>query len=234
MRDHLNGNDATTATPSPHSRAWYARVARELGGRYAHPWQWHLNGPSGEDTYTALLDTLLTPRTRVLEAGCGHGLDAARYARRVHAWVGYDFTAGFLDTARREVSEASFVQWNSSRDDPPAELGGPFGLIVSRRGPTSITKHLKRLAAPGAVFLGVGAGGDELAARVRKRLLDEGVSMDAEWLVRTPGILPAWQDYARWCEFNDATPSRAEWASRADERGFPFVEERYVWLARVP
>ena len=67
--------------PEPHSREWYALQARERGG-YNHPWKRTLDGPEPETTFTSVLESLLRPETRVLEAGCGHGPDAARYASR--------------------------------------------------------------------------------------------------------------------------------------------------------
>ena len=61
-----------------HSRESYDRLARELGG-YRHPWTRVLSGPDPELTFDLWLSRLLTPQTRVLEAGCGHGPDAARF-----------------------------------------------------------------------------------------------------------------------------------------------------------
>ena len=61
-----------------HSRESYDRLARELGG-YRHPWTRVLSGPDPELSFDLWLNNLLTPQTRVLEAGCGHGPDAARF-----------------------------------------------------------------------------------------------------------------------------------------------------------
>ncbi|WP_245808509.1 hypothetical protein [Deinococcus hopiensis] len=60
--------------PLPHSREWYARLARDLGG-YRHPWSRELNGPDPELTFGALLAERLGPAVRVLEA---LALDTAR------------------------------------------------------------------------------------------------------------------------------------------------------------
>lgn len=54
----------------PHSSAWYAQLAHELGG-YKHPWERHLQGPDPELGFDLILNNLLTPKTHVLEAGCG-------------------------------------------------------------------------------------------------------------------------------------------------------------------
>lgn len=72
---------ATRGPDIPHSREWYARLARELGG-YRLPWTRVLSGPDPELTFDLTLDSLLTSQTRVLEASCGHGPDAARFGPR--------------------------------------------------------------------------------------------------------------------------------------------------------
>jgi SAM-dependent methyltransferase len=140
--------------PEPHSREWYALQARERGG-YFHPWNRVLDGPDPEDTYTALLESLLSPYVRVLEAGCGHGPDAARYAARVARWSAYDRQPELLQLARKHAPEAEFTLWDGLGEVPDA-LTVPFGLIVSRRGPTGVIRQLPTLAAPGARFLYVG------------------------------------------------------------------------------
>ncbi len=83
----------------PHSRAWYARLAAETG-RYEYPWTQVLSAPGGETLFDTLLDEFLTPERRVLEAGCGHGRDAHKYAHRVRSYTGYDFTPVYVTRAR--------------------------------------------------------------------------------------------------------------------------------------
>ncbi|ADV66677.1 class I SAM-dependent methyltransferase [Deinococcus maricopensis] len=218
---------------TPHSREWYAALAARTGG-YVHPWRQTLAGPSGEALFDALLEPLLTPDTRVLEAGCGHGVDAARFAPRVAHWTGYDFTPASLVRAQRDVPGATFVEWDSSSAPIPAGLRGPFDLIVSRRGPTSVIPHLRTLAAPGARVLGVHAGGEAVAARIAGRLALAGLEVATGWSVRVRGHLPTFQDARLHTEFNGGTLTEAEWAARVTADGLPFMEERYVWLARLP
>jgi len=231
--EEIHATRIAVMTPTPHSQGWYVSLA-DQHGRYEHPWKQRLLGPGGEDLYTSLLEAHLAPNARVLEAGCGHGPDAARYAPRVARWVGYDFAPGFLETARREVPGAEFVVWHSGREAPPTTVRPPFDLIVSRRGPTSVIDHLGVLAAPGASFLYVGPGGDDLATRVRTRLAANGVVPAAEWTVRARGFLPTFEDYALRCAYNSSEPSRAEWEAGATDEGLCFVEERFVCLARLP
>lgn len=184
--------------------------------------------------YTRVLEAHLGAATRVLEAGCGHGPDARTYAGRVARWVGYDFASGFLATARREVPNAEFVRWHSGREAPPGVLRPPFDLVVSRRGPTSVIDHLRVLTAPNAAFLYVGPGGEALAAHVRSRLAAVGLAPSEEWLVRANGFLPTFEDDAAWCEYNGLAASRDLWAAEQTDAGFPFVEERFVCLVRLP
>ncbi len=212
--------------PTPHSRAWLAEVAARYGG-YLHPWARHLDGPDPEGVYDALLTDLLTPGARVLEAGCGHGPDAARFSPRAAAWVGYDFSPELLALARRNAPTTHFVLWDG-KGTPPPDLGAPFDLIVSRRGPTSVIPHLSALAAPGARFLYVGPGGD--VPQARERLTAVGWAVLGEWRARVRAWLPTWEDYALMCEFNHLEPDRAHWAAHVTPRGLPSFEERLTLL----
>ena len=93
----------------------YGRLARELGG-YFHLWQRTLSGPDPELTFDLLLSDLLTPQTRVLEAGCGHGPDAVRFGPLAAHWAAYDFTPELLELASRNAPNGDFYLWNSKTD----------------------------------------------------------------------------------------------------------------------
>lgn len=75
-------------TLKPHSRAWYAHLAAETGV-YDYPWTQVLSAPSAETLFDTLLEDLLTPEAHVLEAGCGYGRDAQRFAGRVQSYTGF-------------------------------------------------------------------------------------------------------------------------------------------------
>lgn len=221
--------DVTTESgpPAPHSRAWYAEQARTRGG-YLHPWARELDGPDPEGLFDTLLDNLLTPETRVLEAGCGHGPDAARFGARVARWTGYDRQPELLDLARVRAPQAEFVPWDG-KSTPPLEFDLPFDLIVSRRGPTSVVPHLPALAAPGAHYLYVGPGWD--VPRHRERLQAVGWATLFEAHTRTRAWLPTEADYALMCEFNNLEADPAHWQAGATPRGLAYVEERVTVLA---
>jgi SAM-dependent methyltransferase len=184
--------------------------------------------PEPETTFTSILESLLEPNMRVLEAGCGHGPDAARYASRVACWTAYDRQLELLTLARGNAPEAQFTLWDG-RSPVPAALSGPFDLICSRRGPTSVIPHLTTLAAEGARFLYVGLGLGVPQAEFR--LAEVGWAILGEWRERVRGWLPTWEDYCLRCEFMNTAPDPALWNREATERGLPYFEERYTVLS---
>jgi len=212
--------------PEPHSRGWYARQAEERGG-YFHPWKRSLDGPDPEATFERLLESLLSPAVRVLEAGCGHGPDAARYGGSAASWTAYDRQPELLALARRNAPSARLHLWDG-RPPVPAALGGPFDLIVSRRGPTGVILRLPALAAPGARFLYVGPELD--VPQVGVRLADVGWAVLGEWRERVRGWLPTEEDYLLYCEFMNRPPDPDAWKT-ATGRGLMYFEERHTVLA---
>jgi SAM-dependent methyltransferase len=222
---HIQQGDSVTELP--HSRAWYARLARELGG-YRHPWTRVLDGPDPELTFDALLLEYLHPDTRVLEAGCGHGPDAARFSSECARWVAYDWLPELLELARANAPAAEFHLWDG-KGEVPTDLRGPFDLIVSRRGPTSVIDHLNAVAAPNARFLYVGPRLD--VPRVPERLKSVGWASLGEWCISVQAWMPQWADWQTRCEFMGETARRADWDAYANARGMPYREERYVVLA---
>ncbi|PTA67560.1 class I SAM-dependent methyltransferase [Deinococcus arcticus] len=217
-------------TDQPHSRAWYARLARERG-EYCHPWPRTLDGPDPELSFDLLLADLLTPQTHVLDAGCGHGPDAARFGPQAARWVGYDFAPAFLAQARAKAPGAEFVAWNG-KGDIPAALGGPFDLIVSRRGPTSVILRLPELAAPGARFLYVGPRLH--VPQVPQRLAAVGWPVLGEWQVSVQARVPTREAWATRCDWMQESGRLPDWDQQAGPQGLPYREERYVVLAGSP
>ncbi|GGB75410.1 class I SAM-dependent methyltransferase [Deinococcus soli (ex Cha et al. 2016)] len=211
----------------PHSREWYARLACELGG-YRHPWARVLDGPDPELTFDALLAERLGTGVRVLEAGCGHGPDAARFASGVGRWAAFDSVPELVTQARGNAPHADIHEWNAKGDVPPG-LRGPFDLIVSRRGPTSVILRLPELAAPSAEFLCVGPRLD--VPQVPGRLAAMGWEVRGEWRVSVRARVPTRQDWAIRCEWMTEPERIPEWEGHAGPDGLPYREERYVVLA---
>lgn len=216
-------------TNEPRSREWYGRLARELGG-YRHPWARVLDGPNPEATFDALLAGLLSPHVRVLEAGCGHGPDAAEFGRSCARWTAYDFTPELLELARVNAPEAEFHLWDGRGEVPPA-LRGPFDVVVSRRGPTSVIAHLPAVAATDARFLNAGPTLD--VPRVPERLGQIGWDVLGEWHVSVRAWASTWTDWRVRCSFIGVETGMQEWEAHATPRGMPYREERHVVLAGV-
>ncbi len=137
-----------------------------------------LDGPDPKLTFDTLLLEHLHPDTRVLEAGCSHGPDAAHFGSECARWVVYDRQPELLELARFNAPEAEFHLWDG-KGEVPAELRGPFDLIVSRRGPTSVIDHLNTVATPNARFLYIGPRLD--VPRVPERLAAVGWAILGEW-----------------------------------------------------
>ncbi|MDL2343524.1 class I SAM-dependent methyltransferase [Deinococcus sp. MIMF12] len=214
----------------PHSREWYARLARELGG-YRHGWTRELDGPDPELTFDVLLAEQLGPGVRVLEAGCGHGPDAARFGGEVGRWVAYDSGPELLEQARANAPHADFHLWNG-KGTVPDPLRGPFDLIVSRRGPTGVILRLPELAAPGAHFLYVGPRLD--VPQVPERLHAVDWDILGEWRVSVQAWAPTWEAWVTRCEWMGEEARLEDWQERATPRGLSYREERYVVLAGAP
>jgi SAM-dependent methyltransferase len=217
--------------PQPHSRDWYAAMT----GDYAHPWRQELLEVSGETLFDALLLRHLSAAVTVLEAGCAGGRDAAQFAPSVAHWTGYDFTPGFLETAReRNIENASFVDWHSSREPVPTTIleRAPFDLVVSRRGPTSVITHLPVLTHEGSRFVAVGPRGVELLEEIRMKL--KTVSWVIVWnaVVEARGFLPSFEDYASRAQFNNEPHSRSDFDAGVMTQGFPLLEMRCVIVAQ--
>lgn len=84
---------------------------------------------SGADVHgeARLIAGLLTPGSRVLDAGCGAGRVAIELSRRGHSCVGVDVDDSMLAVARRQSSEVDWV----AADLASLELSEQFDLVVA-------------------------------------------------------------------------------------------------------
>jgi SAM-dependent methyltransferase len=84
---------------------------------------------SGADVHgeARLIAGLLTPGSRVLDAGCGAGRVAIELSRRGHSCVGVDVDDSMLAVARRQNSEVDWV----AADLASLELSEQFDLVVA-------------------------------------------------------------------------------------------------------
>ena len=78
-----------------------------------------------------LVTSLLTARSRVLDAGCGTGRVAVELDARGFEAVGVDLDASMLAVARRAAPDLSWLQRDLAAVDPEdPELGGPFDVVL--------------------------------------------------------------------------------------------------------
>lgn len=145
-----------------HTPAWYERLATMQEG-YFYPWQSRIAEGDGETAYTRLVRRHLTPETDVLEAGCGHGVDAVAFAPLCRSFRGYDQVEKWISLCRENcehagIDNAVFVCGNSSADRNDGQvtvpaLGASTDVVLSRRGPTNWIEDVPRFCRPGAALI---------------------------------------------------------------------------------
>jgi SAM-dependent methyltransferase len=137
-------------------------LSQQQGG-YFYPWRSTLGEDNGEDAYTRLVLSHLSPDKIVLDAGCGHGTDMLAFAPKVRRFIGYDAVESFIAIAGRRAAEAGLtnvdlVCLNSSArfNGGAARIPAPdhaLDLIVSRRGPTNWIADARRACRAGAQLI---------------------------------------------------------------------------------
>lgn len=144
------------------------RIRRAVMHWY-HFWQRYRQGQAPWDTgvtppeIMALLEEL--PAGRALDLGCGTGTNVLTYAQRGWQAVGVDFIRQAIHMAERKAraaglaaAQARFYVGDVTRLD---FLHGPFDLVtdvgclhgIAPTGRTAYAAELRRLTAPGAVFM---------------------------------------------------------------------------------
>lgn len=149
-----------------------------------------------------LVEHLVAPRSRILDAGCGTGRVAIELARRGHSCVGVDVSASMLAVARERAPE---VQWHC-QDLAELDLGGP-----------GTTGQYDLVLAAGNVVPLLEEGSEPLVVRnlaghlAPGGLLVAGFGLDAEHLPlsEAPVDLP---QYDRWCA-DAGLVLQARWAT---------------------
>jgi SAM-dependent methyltransferase len=160
-------------------------LAQAQGG-YFYPWLSTVGEGDGEDAYTRLVQSHLSPGAVLVEAGCGHGNDLLVFAPKVGRFIGYDAVASFVATAGERAVAASLsnvellvhnssARYNGGAARIPAD-DGSVDLIISRRGPTNWIADARRACRPGARLIQVNplpspvpAWNDDLPSNLRLR-----------------------------------------------------------------
>ena len=197
-----------------------AFLAREYAG-FTQPWSAHVDPRNGEDAYTELVAEHLDAERVVLEAGCGHGVDALWLAGRAKRVIAFDGSPEFIELARASartsgvrnvellVADCS-PKRNGGRARLPAD-DGSVDLLVSRRGPSSWIADARRVVRPGGTLIQLAfmptpapPWNEELPAEVRlqpepkimpgqvlRRLEEAGLTLYGSWIFDVPEVFTA-------------------------------------------
>ncbi|WP_308639522.1 class I SAM-dependent methyltransferase [Paenibacillus silvisoli] len=146
---------------SPQSKAWNEQLAAETG-KYEFTWKQDFEGPPAEDALTEKLAAIV--HGKVLDVGCGHGSYMNQWADRAEEVVGFDLTAGYLETANRSRKpNVRYVQGNTKDGKLPFP-DDYFDIAYTKKGPTSWYREGNRIVRSGGTLLlyhpGDGHGGE--------------------------------------------------------------------------
>lgn len=114
------------------------------------------DGPANE--IDRLLDIFATPKSHVLDLGCGAGFTLCRLAPKVKAIWGFDQDANLLEAAQLRVDQsdidnANFIHGNVAEVEDVAKLpDNTFDLVLSRRGP-NVNKAVMSKLKTGAMVV---------------------------------------------------------------------------------
>lgn len=147
--------------PRAHSDSWYDRLASMQEGYY-YPWESVVGDRDGETAFIDLVIEHLSPETRVLEVGCGHGDLALELAPHCHSILAYDRVESYIELANRNLRDhaADNVEYrcydmlDPSLEAPilPAEADS-IDMIIGRRAPLHWIGDARRVCRPGAVLI---------------------------------------------------------------------------------
>ena len=117
-------------TGEDRARSWREAATRQAGADYARRYAERFAelAASGANVHgeAALVDQLVPPGSRVLDAGCGTGRVAARLADLGHQVVGADVDAAMIGVAREQRPELTWVV----ADLAALALPTRFGAVV--------------------------------------------------------------------------------------------------------
>ena len=147
--------------PRAHSNSWYDNLATVQQGYY-YPWNSVVGDRNGEDAFVELVKAHMTPDTRVLEVGCGHGDLALALAPCCASILAYDRVQSYIDLANAAketagVDNVSYLCYDMNDPRHPEPLlpaeADSIDMIIGRRAPLHWIQDARRVCRPGAVLI---------------------------------------------------------------------------------
>ena len=213
---------------SPHSTAWYDRLATSQKGYY-YAWRSHLAPWHGEDNFREILVQHLNLNLDVLEIACAQGALALDIAPACRSVTGYDRVAQWIRLAQQAARDRSLTNTTFLHHDSSSQANGghphlpaadqAFDVLFCSKGPFHWIEEARRVGRPGAVLLMLvpepapltpwtdllptALRWQELApnwARTtfEQRFADLQLSLHSWWTFDVPEILPDPKDLYDW------------------------------------
>jgi SAM-dependent methyltransferase len=131
------------------SIAWCEQLVAKTG-KYDYPWKSHHEGIPAEDILTERLSAVM--HGKVLDVGCGHGEYTNYWAGHAEEVVGYDMTAGFIQTANLHRKPNVRYVVGRTHDGLPFP-DNYFDMAYTKKGPTSWYEEGNRIVRPGGTLM---------------------------------------------------------------------------------
>jgi SAM-dependent methyltransferase len=157
-----------------------------------------------------VLEAELPPHGRLLDLGCGPGLDAVHLAERGHPVVATDWSPQMIDRARAHATEAGVSErvsvWNVGMHQVEDLPAGPFDGIYSNFGALNCVPSLEPVARacaerlrPGGKLVVCVMGRNVPWERVHNRLRGDGKRWEER---QTAGAVPVrLKDHTVWTAY---------------------------------
>lgn len=139
----------------PHTEPWYARLDAEVG-EYRYPWKSQFDEPTAEAILAGTISSYITDRSRILDAGCGHGDFTKQFATHAGEITGIDVKAGFIATAGQNNTNRNVRFWTVDVNDPMPFPDHYFDAVYTKKGPWLFKKDNAegyRILKPGGIAI---------------------------------------------------------------------------------